>query len=93
MIGSAYFLFMPIIVAPTIDPQLILAPLIYLVAYVLSLWHYLRRLRPAAERVRGEFGQMNANLAEAIEGIETVKGAAQEERESSRFLRCSRRMA
>ncbi len=30
VIGSAYFLFMPLIVAPTIDPQLILAPLIYL---------------------------------------------------------------
>ncbi len=30
---------------------------------------------------------MNTTLAEAIEGIETVKGAAQEERESRRFLR------
>jgi ATP-binding cassette subfamily B protein len=30
---------------------------------------------------------MNATLAEAIEGIETVKGAAQEERESQNFLR------
>ena len=30
---------------------------------------------------------MNAALAESIEGIETVKGAAQEERESKRFLR------
>ncbi len=29
---------------------------------------------------------MNATLAEAIEGIETVKGAAQEDRESRRFL-------
>ncbi len=86
VIGSAYFLFMPLIVAPTIDPQLILAPLIYLAAYALSLWHFLRRLRPAAVRVRGEFGRMNATLAEAIEGIETVKGAAQEDRESRRFL-------
>jgi ATP-binding cassette subfamily B protein len=46
-----------------------------------------RQLRPAAEKVRHEFGQMNATLAEAIEGIETVKGAAQEGRESERFLR------
>ena len=87
VIGSAYFLFMPLFFAPAIDPRLILAPLLYLVAYVLSLWHYMRRLRPAAVRVRSEFGRMNATLAEAIEGIETVKGAAQEERESRRFLK------
>lgn len=87
VIGSAYFLFVPLLVAPTIDPRLVLAPLLYLVAYVLSLWHFLRRLSPAAVRVRTEFGRMNAVLAEAIEGIETVKGAAQEDRESRRFLK------
>jgi ATP-binding cassette subfamily B protein len=87
VIGSANFLFMPLIVAPSIDPRLILAPIGYLVVYVFALWDYLRRLQPAAARVRREFGQMNATLAEAIEGIETVKGAAQEERESQIFLR------
>jgi ATP-binding cassette subfamily B protein len=48
---------------------------------------YLRRLNPAAEQVRSSFGQMNAVLAESIEGIETVKAAAQEEHESKRFLK------
>jgi ATP-binding cassette subfamily B protein len=87
VVGSANFLIMPLFVAPTIHPQLILAPIAYLVAYVVSLWDYLRRLQPAAAEVRREFGRMNATLAEAIEGIETVKGAAQEKRESNRFLR------
>jgi ATP-binding cassette subfamily B protein len=87
VIGSANFLFMPLFVAPTIHPQLILAPILYLLAYVVSLWDYLRRLQPVARRVRNAFGRMNATLAEAIEGIETVKGAAQEERESKRFLK------
>jgi ATP-binding cassette subfamily B protein len=86
VVGSANFLFMPLFVAPTIHPQLILTPIAYLLAYVVSLWDYLRRLQPAAAEVRREFGRMNATLAEAIEGIETVKGAAQEERESNRFL-------
>jgi ATP-binding cassette, subfamily B, bacterial len=86
VVGSANFLFMPLFVAPTIHPQLILAPLLYLLAYVVSVRSYLRQLRPAAERVRREFGQMNATLAEAIEGIETVKGAAQERHEIGRFL-------
>jgi ATP-binding cassette subfamily B protein len=87
VVGSANFLFMPLFVAPTINSQLILAPLVYLVAYVGSVWNYLRQLNPAAEQVRSQFGRMNAALAESIEGIETVKGAAQEERESRRFLR------
>ena len=87
VVGSANFLLMPLFFAPPIHSQLILAPLIYLAAYVVSVWSYLHQLNPAAERVRRSFGQMNAALAESIEGIETVKGAAQEERESQRFLR------
>ncbi len=86
VVGSSSFLLMPILVAPTIYPQLILAPLAYLVAYVISVRSYLCQLRPATERVRREFGRMNATLAEAIDGIETVKGAAQETRETHRFM-------
>jgi len=87
VIGSANFLFMPLFVAPAIAPQLLAAPLVYLVAYVISVRAYLRQLNPAAQQVRDEFGKMNAVLAEAIEGIETVKAAAQEKREGNRFLR------
>jgi ATP-binding cassette subfamily B protein len=86
VIGSANFLFMPLFVAPTIDPRLILAPLLYLFAYAISVWDYLRRLNPVAAEVRSSFGQMNTVLAEAIEGIEIVKATTQEERESRRFL-------
>jgi ATP-binding cassette subfamily B protein len=38
-----------------------------------------------AESVRRRFGGMNAILAETIEGIETVKGAAKEDYEIARF--------
>jgi ATP-binding cassette subfamily B protein len=85
VIGSANFLLMPLIVAPSIYPQLLLAPAGYLVAYVFSVRSYLRQLRPTAERVRREFGDMNTTLAEAIDGIETVKGMAQEAYENARF--------
>ncbi len=87
VIGSANFLFMPLVAAPAISPQLIAVPILYLAAYVISVRAYLRRLNPAARQVRTNFGTMNAVLAEAIEGIETVKAAAQEERENKRFLR------
>ncbi|MGD1995154.1 MAG: ABC transporter ATP-binding protein [Anaerolineae bacterium] len=87
VIGSANFLFMPIFVAPSIHPQLVLIPLAYLLIYFFMVRSYLRQLRPAAERIRREFGRMNTRLAEAIEGVETVKGAAQEEREIKGFIR------
>ncbi len=85
VIGSANFLLMPLIVAPSIHPQLVIAPFLYLLAYAVSVRDYLRQLRPATERVRHVFGEMNTTLAEAIDGIETVKGAAQEDFESRRF--------
>ena len=85
-IGSANFIFMPIFAAPTIHPQLVVAPLVYLVMYVVLVSHYLRQLRPATEQVRRRFGLMNTRLAEAIDGIETVKGAAQEEHEFHSFF-------
>ncbi len=85
VIGSANFLFMPLFIAPSIHPQLVVTPLLYLLAYVLSVRGYLLQLRPATERVRRRFGQMNTTLAEAVDGIETVKGAAQEDFESERF--------
>lgn len=85
VIGSANFVILPLFVAPTIHPHLILAPIIYLIFYAVVVVTYLRQLRPASEAVRREFGEMNTTLAEAIEGIETVKGAAQEDYEISRF--------
>lgn len=85
VIGSANFLLMPLFVAPGIHPQLVAAPLIYLVFYTSVVYSYLRELRPVSEAVRREFGNMNTALAEAIEGVETVKGAAQESYEIHRF--------
>ena len=85
VLGSAMFLIFPVIFAPRIHPQLIIVPVLYVLAYFILVRRYLVRLGPATERVRKAFGQMNATLAESIEGIETVKGAAQEAREQKRF--------
>ncbi|MGD2165754.1 MAG: ABC transporter transmembrane domain-containing protein, partial [Anaerolineae bacterium] len=79
VIGSANFLLMPLIVSPSIHAQLIATPILYLLAYVFAVRNYLRQLRPATERVREEFSAVNTTLVEAIDGIETVKGAAQED--------------
>ncbi|HSM57804.1 MAG TPA: ABC transporter ATP-binding protein [Candidatus Sulfomarinibacteraceae bacterium] len=85
VVGSANFLIMPLIVAPRYDIALLAAPAFFLVTYVAALAHYLRELNPVTDRVRLAFGLLNSRLAEAIDGIETVKGAAQEEQEIDYF--------
>ncbi len=85
VVGSANFLIMPLLLAPRYDPQLIAAPLFFIVGYVIALAHYMNILSAIADRVRRSFGVMNARLAEALDGIEMVKGSAQETAEIGRF--------
>jgi ATP-binding cassette, subfamily B, bacterial len=85
VVGSANFLIMPILLAPRYHVSLIVAPAFFLVTYALSLVRYLRVLDPITDRARLTFGDLNSRLAEAIDGIETVKGAAQEDEEIERF--------
>jgi ATP-binding cassette subfamily B protein len=85
VVGSANFMLLPLLVAPSYHPSLILVPALFIVAYFLSLWQYLAELRPITEEVRSSFGALNTRLAEAIDGIEVVKGQAQEQAEVARF--------
>ena len=85
VIGSANFILLPLIIAPSIYPTLIAIPILFTVSYVVAIWAYLRELRPVAEDARKAFGIMNAHLSEAIDGIEVVKGHAQEDQEVERF--------
>ncbi len=85
VVGSFMFIVAPLFVAPTLYPSLIITPLIFMIVYFILLQRFLNQLRPATESVRRQFGGMNAVLAEAIEGIETVKGAAQEEQAIDKF--------
>ncbi len=85
VIGSANFLLMPVLIAPTYHPSLILVPLIFIIGYFLSLGQYLWELTPITRGVRSSFGKLNTRLSEALDGIETVKGLAQEESEIERF--------
>lgn len=87
VIGSLNFLIMPLIIAPSIHPALVAAPAVFIVAYVFALRQYLGSLRPVTDEVRTSFGQLNTRLAESLDGIETVKGAAQEKAEVDRFGR------
>jgi ATP-binding cassette subfamily B protein len=85
VIGSGMFLVMPLIVSPLMHPQLIIVPLGFIICYFLAIRFYGLQLKPATEEVRETFGDMNTDLAESIEGIETVKGASQETQELAHF--------
>jgi ATP-binding cassette, subfamily B, bacterial len=87
VVGSAMFMIFPLVFSPQIQPGLILAPLLFTIGYFFSVRSYTKQLRPATDSVRGTFGDMNASLAEAVDGIETVKGASQEKQEIARFER------
>ena len=90
VLGSVNFLLMPLIVAPFYHPSLILVPALFMVSYFLAIWGYLRELRPISDSAREAFGQLNAGLTEAIDGIEVVKGGAQEQAEVDRFTENAR---
>jgi ATP-binding cassette, subfamily B, bacterial len=86
VIGSLNFMLMPLLLAPRYDWALILAPLFFIVTYLLALARYMQALGPDYGSGTVEtFGTLNGRLAEAIDGIEMVKGAAQETAEIDRF--------
>ncbi len=85
VVGSFLFMVMPFYFAPRYHTDLLLVPTLFAITYFIALWEYLHSLSPVTDAVRSTFGVLNTRLAEALDGIETVKGAAQEEREVSLF--------
>ncbi|MFL5625195.1 MAG: ABC transporter ATP-binding protein [Ktedonobacteraceae bacterium] len=71
--------------------QLLLAPLLYLVVFVIALRHYSQQLQPVSDQMRDQFGKMNAALTETVTGIEVVKSTAQEAQEQKKFQSIAQR--
>jgi ATP-binding cassette subfamily B protein len=72
--------------------ELLLAPVLFVIAYAFALRRYVRQLNPVAGEQQWRFGEMNAGLTETITGIEVVKSAAQEAQERRKFLENARRV-
>ena len=85
VVGSLIFLLMPLFFAPHYHWSLLLAPVLFTISYFVALRGYLKTLDPITEDVRETFGVMNTHLSEALDGVETLKGAAQEDAEVGRF--------
>lgn len=92
VIGSFFFLVMPIFTAPRYHPSLLLTPIAFFIVYFIVLVRYLKGLQPISDEVRASFGEMNTHLSESLDGVETVKGAAQENAEVERFVVNARRV-
>lgn len=75
----------PLIFIAMIDPRLLLVPVLFVAAFVVALWHYMKQLSPVSTAMREQFGDLNAGLAEAVRGIEVIKVTGQEEQERRRF--------
>ena len=85
VVGSLNFLIMPLLLSSRYHPALIITPVVFTILYGLALWNYLLTLSPITDEVRASFGVLNTRLAEALDGIEIVKGSAQENAEVIRF--------
>lgn len=91
IIESAMAIVVPLAGMLVLHTDLLLVPVLFLVVFGGTLYRYNQELAPITVAQRMQFGTMNANLAEAISGIEVVKAYAQEEREYQRFTHEARR--
>ena len=87
---SALTLIVPLVTIAILKFDLLLVPVIFLIALTVALRGYNNQLRPVAGQLRERFGTLNAGLAETITGIEVVKGFAQERAENERFQQNAR---
>jgi ATP-binding cassette subfamily B protein len=92
VVGSFMFLLMPFFVAGRYHISLLITPTVFVMVYFYALSRYLKNLAPITDDVRATFGEMNTHLSESLDGVEIVKGAAQEGAEVDRFVWNARRV-
>lgn len=86
LIGSGMFLVLPVFAVPLlVHPSAIVIPALFLILYAVAQFFYIRALNPISQEVRASFGRMNADLAETLDGLQVVKGSAQESAEIAHF--------
>lgn len=82
----------PLVFIALLRVELLVAPVLFVIAFLLALRRYVNQLGPVAGEQRWRFGEMNAGLTETITGIEVVKSAAQEAQERRKFVENARRV-
>ncbi len=82
---STLAIIVPFIFIALIRVELLLVPVVFIVAHIFALRHYMRQLNPVTRLQREQFGKLNAGLEETVSGIEIVKASAQEAFERRKF--------
>ena len=82
----------PLVFIAFLRPELLVAPILFVIGFFFALRRYVKQLNPVAGEQRWRFGEMNAGLTETITGIEVVKSAVQEVQERRKFLGNARRV-
>jgi len=85
IMDAAIGVVVPIILIYQLEPELLLVPFLFLIAFGITLSGYIRQLNPVSIAQREQFGVMNSELAETIAGIDVVKSNVQEEKEEAEF--------
>jgi ATP-binding cassette subfamily B protein len=86
IMDAAVGVVVPILLIGLLRLELLIIPFIFLVVFYFTLRDYTRQLNPVSIQQQGQFGKMNAGLAEAIAGIQVVKGSVQEKKEVENFI-------
>lgn len=71
--------------------QLILTPIGFTIIFLIALKNYSNKIGPVSRDLRSQYGDMNSILNEALSGIETIKGTAQESSEVLRYYRSAKK--
>jgi ATP-binding cassette subfamily B protein len=75
----------PLIYIASLNINLMIVPLAFIVSYIILVRRYMRRLMPISRGQRAQFGKLNASLEETLAGIEVVKASAQEQFERRKY--------
>jgi len=86
IVDSSLATLIPLLLIARLRIELLAVPAVFVVLLIVTVADYNRRLKPVSLAMREQFGTMNAGLAEAISGIEVVKGNVQERYESEKFV-------
>ncbi|MGH2388412.1 MAG: ABC transporter ATP-binding protein [Chloroflexota bacterium] len=83
--SSSTAIIVPVVFIAFLQPALLAAPLLFIVAYIIAVRQYMHQLHPVTSAMRAEFGALNAGLTESVAGIELVKASGQEAAELEKF--------
>jgi ATP-binding cassette subfamily B protein len=80
----------PILYIASLNLELLLVPVVFVIVYVFAVRRYSKQLNPVAYKQREQYGKLSAVAEETISGIEIVKASAREPFERRKFYRNAR---